>query len=211
MPDLLRTLLPITALVVLALLVVAAPGDAAVKPRVLLVVPYDAASLGGDGQWVGEGIAEIVRLGLAQHPAFVQLDTARLRQFGQPEIWGDDAVQQAARALRADAALFGRVVKSGTDYTIQPMLYDIKASGGDMLPLEPMTIPEADLMQRLPAVVVAYVRSMRIAPTDAELGRIEKAARPTRSLRAFELYARSQQALRRGGQEGNESAADLLS
>ncbi|MGH7390105.1 MAG: tetratricopeptide repeat protein [Candidatus Rokuibacteriota bacterium] len=211
MPDLRRGPLPITALVVLTILTIAAPGDAAVKPRVLLIAPYDTSSLGADGQWVGEGMAEIVRLGLAQHPAFVQLDNARLRQFGQPEIWGDSAVQQAARALRADAALFGRVVKSGTDYTLQPMLFDVKATGGDTLPLEPITVPEADLLQRLPAVVVAYVRAMRLVPTEAELVRIEKAARPTHSLRAFELYARSQQAMRRGGQEGNESAADLLS
>src|SRR5207237_2230579 len=40
--------------------------------------------------------------------------------------------------------------------------------------------------------------------------RMEKAARPTKSMRAFELFARSETAARRGGQEGNESAADLL-
>ncbi len=209
MSDLQRTPLAIAALAVVLALTV--PAGAAVKPRSVLIAPYDAVSLGADGQWVGEGIAEIVRLGLAQHPAFVQVDPARVRQLGQPEIWGDSAVQQAARTLRADVVLFGRVVKSGNDYTIQPLLFEVKASGGDTMTLEPVTVAEGDLLQRLPALVVAYVRTMKVAPTDAELARIDKAARPTRSLRAFELYARSVQAMNRGGQEGNESAADLLS
>jgi tetratricopeptide (TPR) repeat protein len=211
MPDLRRSPLPIAALAVVLALVLALPAHAATKPRVVLIAPYDAASLGGDHQWIGEGIAEIIRLGLAQHPAFVQVEPARLRQFGQPEIWGDGVVQQAARALRVDAALFGRVVKSGSDYTIQPLLFDVKAAGGDTLTVEPMTVPESELLQRLAALPITYIRTMKITPTEAELARIEKAARPTRSLRAFELYARSQQAVRRGGQEGNESAADLLS
>src|SRR2546425_11727649 len=52
---------------------------------------------------------------------------------------------------------------------------------------------------------------MKVPLTDADVARIEKAVRLTRSLRAFELYARSQEAARRGGQERNESGADLLS
>lgn len=211
MPDLRRSPRPITALTALMAVLLATPVAGAVKPRVVLIAPYDAATLGADGQWLGEGVAEILRLGLAQHAAFVQLEPARLRQFGQPEIWGEGAVQQAARGLRADAALFGRVVKTDGDYTIQPLLLEVKATGGDTLALEPITMSEADLLQRLAALPVAYARTMKVAPTDGEAARIDKAARPTRSLRAFELYARSQQAVRRGGQEGNESAADLLS
>ena len=47
--------------------------------------------------------------------------------------------------------------------------------------------------------------------TDAEIARIEKAARPTRVPRAFELFARGQIAAARGDQESNEAAVDLLS
>jgi tetratricopeptide (TPR) repeat protein len=160
---------------------------------------------------VGDGVAEIVRLGLAQHAAFVHLEHARLRQLGQPELWGEAAVLQAARALRADVALFGRIAKTDGDYVIQPMLFEVKPTGGDTLTLEPITVPEADLLQRVAALPVAYARTMKVAVTDAEAARIDRASRPTRSLRAFELYARSQQAVRRGGQEGNESAVDFLS
>src|SRR2546428_8848253 len=40
---------------------------------------------------------------------------------------------------------------------------------------------------------------------------MEKAAAPTKSVRALELFARAQMATARGGQEANESAVDLLS
>jgi len=62
---------------------------ASVKPRVLLIVPFDASALDREEQWVGEGVAQILSLGLAQHPAFVQVERVRLRAYGQPEAWGD--------------------------------------------------------------------------------------------------------------------------
>ena len=40
---------------------------------------------------------------------------------------------------------------------------------------------------------------------------MERAAQPTRSTRALELFARAESAIQRGGQEGHESAIDLLS
>ncbi|MGH7323686.1 MAG: tetratricopeptide repeat protein [Candidatus Rokuibacteriota bacterium] len=185
---------------------------APVKPRVVLVVPFDAAAeVGPDGAWLGQAVAESLSLGLSQHAAFVQIEPARLKAFGQPEVWGESAVLQAARALRADAALFGVITRSGAELAIQPRLLEVRASGGEAIALEPITVAESDLLARLPDLVVAYARTMKVPLTEADTARIEKAARPTRSLRALELYARSQQTANRGGQEANESAAELLS
>jgi len=182
----------------------------AVKPHVVLIVPFDATAAGPDWSWTGQGVAEVLRLGLGQHQAFVQIDPARLKAFGQPEAWGESAVAQAARSLRADAALFGTVSRTGPELVVSARLLEVKSAGGDALGLEPLTIPADELLARLPGLVIAYARTMKITLTDAETTRVEKATRPTTSLRAFELYARSQQATYRGGQEGNESAADLL-
>ncbi len=194
-----------------ALLALVASASAAVKPRVVLVAPFEASTLPADDRWIGEGIGQVVTLGLAQHPAFVQLDKARLRTLGQPETWGEAAVIQAARVARADAALFGEVSRTGSDYTVRPRLVDLKSGAApEVLALEPLTIPESELLTRLPGVVVAYARTLKVPLTDGEVARMEKAARPTKSLRAFELFSRSESAARRGGQEGNESAADLL-
>ncbi len=194
-----------------ALVALVAPASAAVKPRVVLVAPFEAGTLPADDRWIGEGIGQVVALGLAQHPGFVQVDKSRLRSHGQPETWGEAAVIQVARVARADAALFGEVDRAGSDYTVRPRLVELKSGGApEMLALEPVTIPESELLNRLSGIVVTYARTLKVVLTDAEIARMEKAARPTRSLRAFELFARSETAARRGGQDGNESAADLL-
>ncbi len=182
----------------------------AARPHVVLIVPFDASGTGADWSWTGQAVPEALTLGLSQHPAFVQIEQARLRAFGQPEAWGEGPVAQAARSLRADAALFGTVTRTGSDLTIRARLLEVKSSGSDAIGLEPLTFPADELLTRLPGLVITYARTMKVALTDTETARIDKAARPTNTLRAFELYTRSQQAAYRGGQEGNESAADLL-
>ncbi len=197
-------------LLTVLLLPLAARPEAAAKPRVVLIVPFDAATLPADERWIGEGIAQLVGLGLAQHPAFVQIDPARLRVMGEPEAWGEAVVGQAARTLRAEAAIYGEVARRGADLVIRPRLLEVRSGGTESLALEPLTLADAEVPARLAELPVAYARTLKVALTDAERARVEKAARPTRSRKAFELYARGQMAARRGGQEGNESAADLL-
>src|SRR5262249_41223504 len=199
--------LAVSAVLALALV---APGDAAVKPRLVLVLPFDASTLPADDRWIGEGVAQIVSLGLVQHPAFNQLDPARWSALRAADVWTAALVAQAARNARADAALFGEVTRKGAELTVRPRLYEVKGTGGDTMALEPLTIPEGELLARAASLPVAYARTMKVALTDAEAARIEKAARPTRSLKAFELFSLAQGAARHGGQEANERAADLL-
>ena len=70
-------------------LLLAGPAAAAVKPRLVLILPFDASTLPSDEQWIGESVAQIVRLGLAQHPAFTELDSSRLRAAGEQPTWGE--------------------------------------------------------------------------------------------------------------------------
>jgi len=183
---------------------------ASVKPRVLLIVPFDASALDREEQWVGEGVAQILSLGLAQHPAFVQVERVRLRAYGQPEAWGDAALGRAARAVRADAALFGSVTRQSAELVIQPRLLEVKGTASDTVTLEPVTVPEGELLAKLAGLPVLYARALKVPLTAAETARVERAALPTRSLRAFELFARGAIALQRSTQEGNEAAVDLL-
>ena len=202
------------ALLLLAgtVLVAAAAAQAAVKPRVVLLVPFDATGLERDEQWVGQGIAEVVGLGLDQHPAFVQIEDARVRATGRPDAWGETVVAQAARTLRAEAALFGQVTRgAGGDLVVQPRLLEIKAGGGEAVALEPITVPAGELLVRLAPLAATYARTLKIPVSDAEGRRMEKAVQLTRSLKAFELFSRAQAAVnQRPGQEGNEQAVDLL-
>lgn len=200
-------LLPL-AIVVLAMV----DADANVKPRAILIVPFDSTGLERDEQWMGQGVAEVIGLGLDQHPAFVQIEAARLRAIGRPEAWGEPVVVQAARTLRADAAVFGRITRTGGELVVQPRLVEIKAGAVDPVALEPVSVSEGELLSRLAPLAIAYARTLKVPLTDAEARRMEKAAQATRSLKAFELYSRAAVATAlRPGQEGNEQAVDLLS
>src|SRR5919204_3791885 len=108
MGDLRRSPWLLVVLAAALSLTLGASANAATKPHVVLVVPFDTATLGGDTQWLGDGVAELLSLGLAQHPAFVQIDRARVRALGQPDAWGEAVVVQTARTLRADVALWGQ-------------------------------------------------------------------------------------------------------
>jgi tetratricopeptide (TPR) repeat protein len=87
----------------------------------------------------------------------------------------------------------------------------MKSSGPDVTALEPVTVPEGELLARQAPLAVLYARTMKVPLTDVETRRMEKAAQPTRSLKAFELFARAQMAVNvKPGQDGNEQAVDLL-
>jgi tetratricopeptide (TPR) repeat protein/TolB-like protein len=199
------------ALLMVCALLAGIPADGAtVKARTVIVLPFDSSTLERDDQWIGEGASQIVALGLAQHPAFVQIDRARvLAAAGRPELWGEAVVLQAARTLKADAALYGRITRQNTDFVVQPRVVELK--GGEPMTLDSITVPEGEMLARLASLPVLYSRTLKVSLTDAETRRMEKAAAPTKSLKALELFSRAHVAAGRGGQEGNETAVDLLS
>ena len=199
------------AVLALGALLALTTAHAAVKPRTILILPFETTALSADDRWIGEGAAQAISLGLVQSPAFVQVDRGRLRAFGQPEMWGDAAVVQAVRTLHVDAALFGQASRVNNELVLQPKILELRGGAGEPVALESVTVPEGELLVRLAALPTAYARGLKIPLTDAEVKRVEKAAAPTKSLRAFELFSRAQMAAARGGQEANETAVDLLS
>ena len=197
------------AVVTVCALLAALPVDGAVKPRTIIILPFDASALERDEQWIGEGASQVLALGLAQHPAFVQIDRARVRAAaGRPELWGEAVVLQAARTLKADAALYGRITRQTGELVVHPRVVELK---GEPLVLEPLTIPDGEMLTKLASLPAIYARTLKVALSEADLRRIEKSGAPTKSVKAFELFSRAQIAAGRGGQEGNESAVDLLS
>ena len=199
----------LAVLLAVAACLLAVPAVAA-KPRAILIVPFDVSALSRDEQWIGEGIAQVLSSGLAQHPAFVQIDRARMRSVGNPEAWGEAVVQQAARTVRAEAALYGNVTRRGAELLMQPKLLEVKGQSADTVGMEPVTVAEGELLMRLASLPITYARTLKVAVSEAEARRMDKAGQPTRSPRAFELFARSQMAARAGGPENNETAVDLL-
>lgn len=201
----------VAAVVALLLLAVAGGASAEAKLRVVVVAPFDASGLEREEQWMGEAVAQILGLGLAQHPSIVQIERGRLRAAGRADVWTEALLTQTARTVRADSAFFGRIERRGTDLAVVPQLMEIKQSGSEVTSLEPVVAPPGELFELLGALPTAYLRTLHVPMTDAEVGRIEKAARPTRVARGFELFSRGQISALRGDQEGNEAAVDLLS
>ena len=184
---------------------------AAKAPRAVVILPFDATALEREEQWIGEGIAQVLSLGLAQHPGFVQIARSRLRSIGTPGAWGDAGALQALRTAHADAVLYGRLERRNGQLVVLPRALEMKGeSGTDPLVLEPLPAPDGELLERLAGLPAAYARALRVAVAEPEAARMERAAHPTGSQRAFEFYARGQAASLRGGQQENETAVDLL-
>jgi tetratricopeptide (TPR) repeat protein len=183
---------------------------AAVKPRSVLILPFGASGLEREEQWIGEGVAQSLMLGLAHTPALLQTDRARLQGLPQPDVWDEAAAQQAGKALRADLVVFGEVRRAGDELSIQPRYLELRGDRVERGALEPLAVPAGALMERLRLLPSAYCRAFKIALTDAEVARMQKSANATPSARAFESYVRGRLASNRGTQEGYEAAVDLL-
>jgi len=202
------TLLAISLILPLTVDAAAPPAKA---PRAVVILPFDASTLSRDEQWLAEGLAQLVSLGLTQHPGVVVIDRGRLRAARQPDVWNEAAATQAARGAHADAALFGRVTRAAGEIVIQPLVVEAKGTSGEAVPLESITTPDADLLTRAAALPVLFARAVKVSVSETEAARMERAAKPTKSLRGLELYARGEAAAAKGGQEANETAVELLS
>lgn len=189
--------------------VLSAHGAVAVKARTVLIFPYQAG-LPREEQWLGEGVAQILSLALVQHPAFVVVDRARLGRLGDPQLGGEPAILSATRTLKVDLAFFGDIKPGSGAFVVRPRYLEAR-SGAEGQALEAVNIPAEKLLDRLPEIPLAYFRAFRIPLSEGETARIEKAARPTASPRAFETFVEGWITAMRRTQEGYETAADLLS
>ena len=199
-------------------LLVAAAGDVELatplldgaEPPVLLATGGFPGRLAGDrglllraNPWSeGDGLDFAVARGAATTP-------------GMDEFYGRVMPAPPARIREEDfvplAQLYGRVARTNNELVLQPKILELRGGAGEPVSMEPMSVPEGELIVRLAALPAAYVRTLKVPLTEAEARRMEKAAAPTKSVRALELFARAQMAAARGGQEANESAVDLLS
>jgi tetratricopeptide (TPR) repeat protein len=209
-----RRLLRRSAALAVALVAVVCLADAvhaAAKPRTFLILPFGAApDLGRDEQWLGEAVAQSLILGLTQVPGVVQVERERLKRAARPEAWDEQAAVAAAKSLGADVALFGEIKRAGTEMAIVGRYVEIKGDRVERAALDPVTVADGALMDRLRALPVQYCRALKIPLSDSEAARAQKWAAPTTSVRAYEAFVSGRQATYRGGQEGNEAAVELL-
>lgn len=197
--------LAVPAAVILAMLVCGNRLVAEIKPRAIVVLPFDASGLAPGDQWMGEGVAQMVSLGLAQHAAFVQIERCMPGTVDHKGVWSTPLVHRVAKAVQADAALHGRIGRKDAELVLEPALLD--PTSGQTAFLESLTFAEADLSARIAWLPAIYARGLHVTLSDDESARMEKAARPTHSLRALELFTRGKMAYNAGA---NDSAVMLL-
>lgn len=154
---------------------------------------------------MGEAVAQAISVGLTPQAGLVQIERDRFSRVINPPIWSEADLRRAGESVRADAALYGSIGRKNSDLLLQPRLLNLKS--GSTTSLVATTFPEAELSNRLASLSIVYARALLPALTDAESGRIEKAARLTGSVQALELFARGQMAIHDGE---NERAAELL-
>lgn len=183
--------------------------EAAPPPRPLLILPFRPVGL--EEQWLGDGVAEILSLALANHSAFVLVDRARLKRLGQPEQWGEEVIRGAARSLRVDLVFHGEIRRAAGDLVVSPRYTEATGAGGGMRTLPPLTAGGGKVSDGLQGLPLIYVKALGLPVTAGEAARIERAAAPTRSERAFEAYVKARALSLKGGAPNNEAAADLLS
>ncbi len=186
------------------------PSPAAPAPRSLLILPFQPLGLEREEQWLGEGVANLLSLALVNHPALILVDPTRIKRLGQADLWSEPVVLETARSLRADLVFYGEVRREAGDLRVVPRSRELRAGGGEGRVLEPLGIAEGKTLETLKALPLAYVRALGLPLTDAEAAKVEKAAAPTQSLRAFEAYVKGKSATLLGTQAGNEAAADLF-
>jgi tetratricopeptide (TPR) repeat protein len=195
----------------LLLALAASAGEAASKPRNVLILPYAPVDLGRDEQWIGEGIAQSLMLSLVNVPGLVQIERERVRALPQPEAWDETAATAAAKKLGADLALFGEVKRTGTDLIVQPRFLDVRGDKVEKGALDTFAVPDGQLLDRLRSLPGAYLKAMKVPASDAELARAQKWAAPTGVARAFVVYVRGRHASYRGTQDASEAAVEFLS
>ena len=179
-----------------------------------VIVPFDATALEREEQWMGEGVAEVLALGLAQHPAFVQIErcaAARRRAGRTPGASGGRA--GGARRARRRGAL--RPPRASRDRPGRPA----PAAGGQgerRRRREPRARDGARgrALRRASARCPSPTRARCKRHPDRRRGRAGWRRRRARrrvaaGLRA--VRARPDRGDCGGGQEGNEAAVDLLS
>jgi Tfp pilus assembly protein PilF/TolB-like protein len=186
---------------VLATLAWSVGAHAETTPRAIVVVPFDASGLAPEEQWMGEGVAQLISLGLAWHPSLVQIDRSRVRDVQDPAIWTGPLVSQAAAAVHAHAGLYGRIERQGADLVIQPHLVDLQGGGIKVSALAPLTMADADLLARAAPLASLYARELGVPLTAGDLARLDRGARATSSLEAFKRFTEGQVAFATGATE----------
>jgi tetratricopeptide (TPR) repeat protein len=210
-----RALLLSVVVGLITLTVAGRGGEAATKPRAVLILPYQNVTPGGADGWLGEGIAETLGLGARTTAALLPIEPTRVVQAARAaglDLGAMPAERVAgalARALRADVVFYGEYQRTADGgVSIVPKLLDPAKPDGHTL--EALVGSADRVTETQSEILPVYAKALKLGLKPDELARMVSAAKPTSNLTAFEAYAKGRQSFVRGGPEGHEGAAELF-
>src|SRR5262245_30670518 len=116
-----------------------------VKVRSVLILPFATPDASREEAWLGEATAQSITNAFRQVPGLIQVERGRLKALAQPEAWDESAAVAAARALRADVAVFGEVRRTGGDPALQGRRPGVRSDQMGRGPVDPATAPRGAL------------------------------------------------------------------
>lgn len=186
------TRLVVSVVTTLAALVWSGAAAAEAGAHAVMVVPFESSRLTSEDQWMGEGAAQIISLGLRQHPAFIQIERARLKAVIDAAAPSEELLTEVARDVQADAVLYGRISQTDGRLVIEPFILNLERGKATKTLLPPIAMTLTDFARRAATLPAIYARTLNVTLTADESARIERAARPTDSRQALELFVRAQ-------------------
>jgi tetratricopeptide (TPR) repeat protein len=188
---------------------------AATKVRPVLVLPYQNAAPGGGDGWFGEGIAETLVLAAQTVPTLMPIDRGRVLQAARSTgvdlsvTPSERAAATVARALRAELVFYGEFQRTADGgVSIVPKLLDPARTDGQTL--DALVAGPDRMLETQADVLPIYAKALRLGLKPDEVQRAAAAAKPTTNLMAFEAFVKGRRSYLRGGQDGQEGAAELF-
>lgn len=183
---------------------------ASLVPGTLAVLPFRVEPATAETEWLGPGLAELLRGQFGQRPD-VQLvarhrvaDALREAGLGPSEAAADESASRVARALGAERRLAGTLVRMEDRFVLNADLVNERTGG-----IEGSARAEG----RWPGDLMTAVDDLAVrlsAPGETGLGGFRPVRVATRSAEAYRLYVEALGWYYHGGRHGAEEAQKSL-
>ena len=172
------------------------------------IVPFNAAASEREEQWMGEGVAQSWRWAWPSARRSSRSSARACGRCRRADAWTEAAGGSGgARGTRRRGPLRASSAPRQTSRR-PPSCRDQGRAGGPGP--RAVVAPEGEFLATLSTLPVGYASTLNVSADRRRRRPHRKAAQPDPVARAFEQFARGQTAARRGDQEGNEAAVDLL-
>ena len=159
------------------------------RPTTITVIPFESLAQ-GEHAWLGKGIADLLALKLAEVPALVVLERARLQAFlkeielQSTEFFSQDVAERVGRVAKIDEVVYGNFSLNGDALTINLIRVELETGQPRQRQAATGTLNELhSLVLRLARSLISG-KAIALSPNEDERIRLP----PTDSLPAMQRF-----------------------